>query len=82
MSTKQCLFNFRNQLKYFAEKMSLLHCGVLFPNFKGKQNNEELCLCLIEELLQLLSLKLERAFCKSNNLFKTRVMSIYRQITI
>lgn len=44
MSPRKWLLNFRNTLKYFAEKMSLLGYGLLFPKFKGKKNNEELYL--------------------------------------
>lgn len=76
MSTRECLLNFKNTLKYFAEKTSLLGDGPLFPKSSGKQNNDELYLCLIEEMQQLLSLKLERAFCKLTNSSKSSIMSI------
>lgn len=48
MSPRKWLSNFRNTLKYFTEKMSLLGYGLLFPKFKGKKNNKELYLWLLK----------------------------------
>lgn len=57
--------------------MSLLGYGLLFRKLKEKENNEELYLCLTEDLQQLLLLKLERTFYKSNFFLK----KLYRVFT-